>query len=96
MDQEIALRQHVQKGDFVVVGTAPSYTDFQRIVAGLVGTSELLVAREHRFHFCVEGNEALIIWFCDGALYQRKMRLSTCLQLLDCLEKSGFHCEDLN
>lgn len=91
------LQQHISdKTSFVVRGKGPSYEDFKRVAEGLVHDVEVLPRVDHRFHFCIDGNHALVLWFCQGVLYQRQMTVACCRDLLDCLETSGFRCEELN
>lgn len=91
------LQDNIKDGaGFVVSGQGPSYTTFQRMAAGLVEDSEQLPNVSHRFHFCVDGDDALVLWFCSGVLYQKRMKLAACRSLLDSLEVSGFRCEELN
>lgn len=91
------LSERVQDGEsFQVKGLAPTYEAFQRIAKGLVPEAEELQHVEHHFHFCIEEQEALVLWFCGGALYQKQMELRSCRLLLNDLERAGFQVQEFN
>lgn len=89
---------------FMVTGMGPSYDDYGRIrkmmQKGDTSTEPMKVT-EHKFHFCIDKTgEVLVIWFCEGKLYQKQMSQLAAQSLCDSLESNGFKVEkvetDLN
>jgi hypothetical protein len=79
-----------------VTGKGPPFEEFQRLASGLLPSLEWVSIVKHRFHFCVDGHHALILWLCRGKMYQKLVPLRTAEVILDDLERLGFEIDFLN
>lgn len=84
------------QGSFTLSGTAPSFDDLKKFASGLVTDVQKLEKNIHKFHFCVDSNQVLILWMNKGELYQRVMGLSESKKLMTILDRLGFTCKELD
>lgn len=78
------------------IGRGPSLAAIRRI-ATIMESLEQVFQVEHRFHFYtdIETSEVLVLWFCEGRLQQRRMKLNEFKELLSSLTKAGFQCTEV-
>lgn len=88
------LRRVKHGANIQVEGRGPTFDDFVKVAAGQ--KVQKLSCVHHRFHFIIDGKEALVMWFCDGTLYQKRMSVTAAKGLLELLEKAGFGLDQLN
>lgn len=82
--------------NFVAVGTGPSIEDYHKVVRGTLHSQDIKPTCKHRFHFIIDKDDALVIWFVQNVFHQQRMCFIAAMELLDSLKRSGFKLEKLN
>lgn len=82
--------------NLVAIGKGPTLEEYYKIARGMLNSQMLKPTCKHRFHFIIDKDDALVIWFVQHTFHQKRMCFTAAMELLDNLERSGFILEKLN